>query len=120
MKNFILFLFLFISFLSFSQKKGKVDPIGSNDIDILIKVQKRLTPDGSGINDVFLPEFSEKPKNYSLKIINKYNEIVFETTNYEDSFDGGNHHRQHFDVLIEYTDNLGKTRNSKTNLFLIR
>jgi hypothetical protein len=48
-----------------------------------------FTPDGDGINDVFIPVFSIEPKNYSLQIFNRDGDIVFTTSDPKHVWLGG-------------------------------
>jgi len=48
-----------------------------------------FTPDGDGINDVFIPVFSIDPKNYSLQIFNRDGDIVFTASDPSDVWLGG-------------------------------
>ncbi len=49
--------------------------------DPLIYVPNSFTPDGSNLNDVFIPKMSNgiDEKNYSFTIFNRWGEIIFET-----------------------------------------
>lgn len=59
-----------------------------NDI-FIIYVPNAFTPDGDGINDVFLPILSGlDPLTYELMIFNRWGELIFETQNYGQSWDG--------------------------------
>lgn len=59
-----------------------------NDI-FIIYVPNAFTPDGDGINDVFLPILSGiDPLTYDLMIFNRWGELIFETSNYGQSWDG--------------------------------
>jgi gliding motility-associated-like protein len=55
----------------------------------IIYVPNAFTPDGDGINDVFLPILSGlDPLTYELMIFNRWGELIFETQNYGQSWDG--------------------------------
>ena len=59
-----------------------------NDI-FIIYVPNAFTPDGDGINEVFLPILSGiDPLSYELMIFNRWGELIFETQNYGQSWDG--------------------------------
>jgi gliding motility-associated-like protein len=48
-----------------------------------------FTPDGDGVNDVFIPVFSIAPKNYSLQIFNRIGEMVFNSADPSEVWQGG-------------------------------
>jgi len=48
-----------------------------------------FTPDGDGINDVFIPVFSIEPKNYSLQIFNRDGDMVFDSQDPNEVWLGG-------------------------------
>lgn len=59
-----------------------------NDI-FIIYVPNAFTPDGDGINDVFLPIISGiDPLSYDLMIFNRWGELIFETNVLEQWWDG--------------------------------
>ncbi|MCK5028485.1 MAG: gliding motility-associated C-terminal domain-containing protein [Bacteroidales bacterium] len=45
-----------------------------------VYIPQAFTPNDDGINDLFLPVFSFLPKEYELKIYNRWGNIVFETS----------------------------------------
>ena len=48
-----------------------------------------FTPDGDGLNDVFLPQGHAIDLNeYKLYIFNRWGEIIFETYHYDEGWDG--------------------------------
>ena len=55
--------------------------------DYGIYVPNAFTPNGDGVNDVFQPK-GFGITIYSLKIFNRWGELVFETNNFEDGWDG--------------------------------
>jgi gliding motility-associated-like protein len=48
-----------------------------------------FTPDGDEVNDIFLPIFDcTTPQNYHLKIYNRWGQLIFETTNPKEGWNG--------------------------------
>ena len=122
-KTGILVFALFMNFTWIQAQRDNriVDPIGGVPDEITVKLQIGLTPDGNGINDVFLPDFSSKPAIYKLQIICERNgKVVFETTNPNETWDGENHHRQHFRVEVHYGNSPFRMYCKESSLFLIR
>jgi len=76
-------------------------------------VPNTFTPDGDGINDIFLPKGDLiDPKNYKMMIFNRWGEKIFETTNIYEGWDGivnGNPVKQNtvFGYVITYKDREG-------------
>lgn len=47
-----------------------------------------LTPDGDGINESLVFDFSQAPSNNSLQIYNRWGKLVYEEENYQNDFSG--------------------------------
>lgn len=47
-----------------------------------------LTPDGDGINETLVFDFSQSPSNNSLQIYNRWGKLVYEEENYQNDFSG--------------------------------
>ena len=45
-----------------------------------VYIPQAFTPNDDGVNDLFLPVFSFLPKDYELKIYNRWGNIIFETS----------------------------------------
>ncbi len=54
----------------------------------IITVPNIFTPDGDGVNDLFRPVMTFKPSEYSLTIADRRRNILFETRDYTESWDG--------------------------------
>lgn len=55
----------------------------------LIYVPNAFTPDGNGLNDIFLPRlFGEDPDTYEFFIFNRWGQVIFKTTNTDEGWDG--------------------------------
>lgn len=50
-----------------------------------------FTPNDDGINDLFQPVFTFIPKEYNLKIYNRWGNVTFETTDYSQAWNGKDH-----------------------------
>lgn len=56
----------------------------------LKKLKNILTPNGDGINDLFLVEEVTKGGNCELKVFNQWNEVVYSSSAYNNDWDGQN------------------------------
>jgi gliding motility-associated-like protein len=56
--------------------------------DLLDVVPNAFTPDGDGTNDVFRPRIDCLEGPYRLRIFNRWGQLVFETEDYQDGWDG--------------------------------
>lgn len=56
------------------------------DCDIILP--NAFSPNGDGINDVYVPLFSCYPKNYSLKIFDRYGKELFQTNDFKSAWSG--------------------------------
>ncbi|MCT4582851.1 MAG: gliding motility-associated C-terminal domain-containing protein [Flavobacteriales bacterium] len=57
--------------------------------DLLMYVPNSFTPDGDGLNDVFIPHISgEKENSYHLKIFNRWGNLIFESSDKNNGWDG--------------------------------
>jgi gliding motility-associated-like protein len=67
-----------------------------NDIEVsprgVVTIPDAFTPDGDGLNDVFIPvSLNLSKKNYIFQVINRWGEVVFESYDPEESWDGTYH-----------------------------
>ncbi len=53
-----------------------------------IKMPNAFSPNGDGINDFYRPGIQCFPKNYHLSIFNRYGQIIFDTKDYNTTWDG--------------------------------
>lgn len=53
-----------------------------------IFVPNAFTPNGDGLNDIFMPTASEDPKEYKLSIYDRNGKLVFLTDNFKTGWDG--------------------------------
>jgi len=58
--------------------------------DVIFYVPNTFTPDGDEFNDMFQPVFSQgvNPYDFELKIYNRWGELIFETHNFDEGWDG--------------------------------
>ncbi len=69
--------------------------------DLLLFVPNAFSPDGDNLNDVFKPTISGIQENsYQFKIFNRWGNIVFETTNVKEGWDGYDFNTIKTDVYI--------------------
>ena len=53
-----------------------------------IYIPEGFTPNGDSKNDIFKPEFSFTPVSFELKIYNRWGNMIFETKDYQQGWDG--------------------------------
>ncbi len=60
------------------------------DAEFVYYIPNTFTPDGNEINQIFLPIFSNSinPENYRLSIYNRWGEVIFESLNPANGWDG--------------------------------
>ncbi len=54
----------------------------------LIAVPTGFTPNNDGLNDFFRPNNAIKADNYEFKVFNRWGQLVFQTRNWQDKWDG--------------------------------
>lgn len=67
--------------------------------EILVHIPNSFTPDGDGLNEVFIPVFNELDfSEYTFEIYNRWGEVIFATsdpnTGWRGNVKGGNHYAQ--------------------------
>jgi gliding motility-associated-like protein len=65
-----------------------VDDACDEDIIDFVKVPNGFTPDGDGINDMFVIPGIDSYSNVRLTIFNRYGNLVYENSSYENNWDG--------------------------------
>ena len=63
------------------------DSIIIGDCPVILWVPNSFTPNGDGINDTFHPKGTQV-ENFSMKIFNRWGEIIFQTSSIENGWDG--------------------------------
>ncbi len=61
---------------------------GISPCDNCLLLPNAFTPNGDGINDLYLPQVRCQLQYYRLRIYNRYGQMIFETTNPADGWDG--------------------------------
>ena len=112
------------------QVKDDKGCFGKDSINVLfydcknIQVPNAFTPNGDGENDVFKPLIPAPVSNYRMQIWNAWGELVFETRNYLQGWDGTYKSARQsigtFIYLISLTDIDGKNVKKQGSLVLIR
>jgi gliding motility-associated-like protein len=89
-----------------SNEFGCVDTIVKNImiIDDVLTFPNVITPNGDGINDVFVITNADKYPNNSLIVFNRWGKKVFEQTNYDNTWDGGNLSDGVYYFIFNYLD----------------
>jgi gliding motility-associated-like protein len=52
------------------------------------KIPSAFSPNGDGINETFKPDMQCVPGNYKMNIFNRSGQLIYETKNYQDAWDG--------------------------------
>jgi gliding motility-associated-like protein len=78
-------------------------------------VPNAFTPDGDGLNDIFLPYYNGVT-NYNMKIVNRWGEIIFETNDLAIGWDGRNKGEISQDGVYSWIITYRTICNDKTNL----
>lgn len=74
---------------SFTNHNGCTDSVFATvEVIPAITVYQVLTPNGDGDNGVFYIESLERAPNHELQIFNRWGNLVFESTNYQNDWDG--------------------------------
>ena len=64
------------------------EPAGAPATEKAVFVPNAFTPNGDGLNDIFIPTASEDPKEYKLSIYDRNGKLVFFTDNFKTGWDG--------------------------------
>ena len=90
--------------------------------DFEIHIPTAFTPNDDGINDTFGPNGlrMEKYLAYNLFIYNKWGEIVFESNNISNSWNGSGSIDGTYSWIIKIVDEIGKTRTKNGMVTLFR
>jgi gliding motility-associated-like protein len=84
-------------------------------------VPNAFTPNGDGLNDTFRPVVDyERVRMFSMVIYNRWGQLVFETTNPVEGWDGKDAPAGVYSWVISYTDYLGRANTQKGNVTLIK
>jgi gliding motility-associated-like protein len=82
-------------------------------------IPNAFTPNGDGINDVFLPR-TLNLVSYNMSIVNRWGEILFTTTNPQQGWDGKNAQADVYVVIIYYKVDGKEQQSVKQNVSLLR
>lgn len=74
------------------------EPIGE------LLVPNVFTPNGDGDNDFFVVSGIDGTKDYNIKIFNRWGNKVYETTDVQSHWDGGNHHEGVYYYILSFTE----------------
>jgi len=89
-----------------------------------IFVPTAFTPNGDGLNDVFRVRYFQAPISFSIKVFNRFGQIIFATTNPSQSWDGTLHNFPQpsgtYVWVMDYTDHDNVKHTNKGTLVLIR
>jgi len=90
--------------------------------DFVLYVPQAFTPNNDGDNDTFGPNGlrMEKYKSYNFQIYNKWGEIIFQTNDINEKWDGANAPTEVYSWLLVITDELGEVRKRNGLVTLIR
>lgn len=82
-------------------------------------VPNAFTPNGDGLNDVFLPQ-TRNLVSYEMSIVNRWGEIIFKTKNTLQGWDGKDAPADVYVVLINYKVDGKEAQSLKQNVSLLR
>ena len=67
-----------------------------------VYVPNAFTPNSDGINEGFKPFFEEQPRAYKLQIYSRWGELVFDSHNWDEHWDGGNWPQGIYTCVLTY------------------
>jgi trimeric autotransporter adhesin len=90
-----------------------------------MEAREIMTPDGDGLNERFLINCIEEFDQNNLRIFNRYGQMVFETDNYDNTWNGTTNDGETlpdgpYYYILEYTDFDGNTQQMKGSITLLR
>ena len=100
---------------SISTFSNKVELI----LDNRIAIPNAFSPNGDGLNDVFIPKV-RFTKEFKFAIYNKWGENVFNSSDSNDGWDGGDFPPGVYSYFVEVVDYLGETTTKNGTVTLIR
>ena len=92
--------------------------------NVLVTFPSAFTPNGDGLNDTYRPVLSGEVSQYLLRIYNRKNQLVFQTTHPEEAWDGTFHgalqpHGAYVGTVV-CTGTDGKKQSAKGEFLLLR
>ena len=102
-----------------------LDSVSKNIImyyDFVLHMPNSFTPNDDGENDMFGPQGLRMDKyiSYEFLIFNRWGDIIFETNDINDWWDGANHQHGTYLWAIVIVDELGKVRKKVGDVLLIK
>ncbi len=91
---------------------------------VLASFPSAFTPNGDGLNDTYRPVLSGEVTQYLFRIYNRKNQLVFQTTHPEESWDGNYRgtvqpHGAYL-FILQYTTEKGEKKTEKGEFLLLR
>jgi len=84
-------------------------------------VPNAFTPNNDGLNDTFRPVVDyERVRMFSMVIYNRWGQLIFETTNPADGWDGKDAPSGVYSWVISYSDMVGKVAKMRGSVTLVR
>jgi gliding motility-associated-like protein len=84
-------------------------------------VPNAFTPNGDGLNDTFRPVATgDLIRQFSMVIYNRWGQMIFETTNPAEGWDGKNAPAGVYSWVISYSNHLGKVFKMRGSVMLVR
>jgi gliding motility-associated-like protein len=88
---------------------------------VIIQVPNAFTPNGDGLNNTFRPVVDyERVRQFSMAIYNRWGQLIFETTNPAEGWDGKDAMAGVYSWVISYSNNTGILYQLKGMVTLIK
>ncbi len=105
----------------FSHKDTSRSNVICKTIAPKVYVANSFTPNGNNLNDVFKPQVSfADPTNYYFAIYNRFGNLVFDTEDYNEGWDGEDAPTGVYVYLLRFSDGSGELKTAKSSVTLIR
>ncbi|MEI8202673.1 MAG: gliding motility-associated C-terminal domain-containing protein [Bacteroidota bacterium] len=91
-----------------------------NDCEILLEMPNVFTPNGDGINDVFIPAKRKGITSMSTSIFNRWGKLIYKSDDLQILWDGKSAADGVYYWIINYTDMNGKVNNVNGSVSILR
>jgi gliding motility-associated-like protein len=99
--------------------------LNQRNCDCLVQLPNAFSPNGDGINDLYIPKIECFPADFKISVFNRYGQLVFETQNYRQYWNGTINGSNlpvgtYYYLLSFYNINLLQTEVRKGSITLLR